>query len=99
PAPAHTEEKHKPNRGAHNILGDPSIRVSATCVRVPVVNGHSESVNVETRSPLSPERAREILRAAPGVTVLDDPDAASYPLAIEADGRDDVFVGRIRRDP
>ena len=56
-------------------------------------------MNVETRSPLSPEEAREILRAAPGVTVLDDPDAASYPLAIEADGRDDVFVGRIRRDP
>ena len=65
---------------------------------MPVVNGHSESVNVETRSPLSPEEARE-LRAAPGVTVVDDPDGAGYPLAIEADDKDDVFVGRIRRDP
>ena len=68
-------------------------------MRVPVVNGHSESVNVETRSPLSPEEARELLRAAPGVTVLDDPAAGRYPMAIEADGHDDVFVGRIRRDP
>ena len=66
---------------------------------MPVVNGHSESVNVETRAPLSPEEARDVLRDAPGVTVLDDPGAASYPLAIEASGRDDVFVGRIRRDP
>jgi aspartate-semialdehyde dehydrogenase len=68
-------------------------------VRVPVVNAHSEAVNVETRSPLSPEEARELLSAAPGVTVLDDPGAGVYPLAIDADGRDDVFVGRIRRDP
>jgi len=99
PGDDHTDEERKLINETRKILGDPSIRVSATCVRVPVVNGHSESVNVETRSPLSPEEAREILRAAPGVTVLDDPDAASYPLAIEADGRDDVFVGRIRRDP
>jgi aspartate-semialdehyde dehydrogenase len=68
-------------------------------VRVPVVTGHSESVNVETRSPITPERARDLLRAAPGVTVVDDPAAAAYPLAIDAAGKDDVFVGRIRRDP
>jgi aspartate-semialdehyde dehydrogenase len=67
-------------------------------VRVPVVNGHSEAVNVQTREPLSPERARELLAASPGVTVLDDPDSALYPLAIDATGHDDVFVGRIRRD-
>jgi aspartate-semialdehyde dehydrogenase len=66
---------------------------------VPVVNGHSEAVNVQTREPLSPERARELLAAAPGVTVLDDPASALYPLAIDATGQDDVFVGRIRRDP
>ncbi len=95
----HTDEERKLINETRKILGDPSIRVSATCVRVPVVNGHSESVNVETRSPLSPDEARELLRAAPGVTVLDDPDAASYPMAIEADGHDDVYVGRIRRDP
>jgi aspartate-semialdehyde dehydrogenase len=81
------------------ILGDHSIGVSATCVRVPVVNGHSEAVNVQTRDRLSPERARELLGAAHGVTLLDDPDAALYPLAIDASGHDDVFVGRIRRDP
>ncbi len=81
------------------ILDDPSIRISATCVRVPVLNGHSEAVNVQTRRELSPERARELLAAAPGVTVLDDPSCALYPLAIDATGKDDVFVGRIRRDP
>jgi aspartate-semialdehyde dehydrogenase len=94
----HTDEERKLINETRKILGDPSIAISATCVRVPVVNGHSEAVNVQTRRELSPERARELLDAAPGVTVLDDPDAALYPLAIDATGRDDVFVGRIRRD-
>jgi aspartate-semialdehyde dehydrogenase len=95
----HTDEERKLMNETRKILGDPSIRVSATCVRVPVVTGHSEAVNVQTREPLSPERARELLAAAPGVTVVDDPGAALYPLAIHAAGKDDVFVGRIRRDP
>jgi aspartate-semialdehyde dehydrogenase len=95
----HTDEERKLINETRKILGDPSIAISATCVRVPVVNGHSEAVNVQTRRELSPERARELLGAAPGVTVLDDPDAALYPLAIDATGHDDVFVGRIRRDP
>jgi aspartate-semialdehyde dehydrogenase len=95
----HTDEERKLMNETRKILGDPMIRVSATCVRVPVVNGHSEAVNVQTREPLSPARARELLAAAPGVTVLDDPSCARYPLAIDATGRDDVFVGRIRRDP
>jgi aspartate-semialdehyde dehydrogenase len=95
----HTDEERKLINETRKIFGDSTIRVSATCVRVPVVNGHSESVNVETRAPLSPEEARALLEAAPGVTVVDDPAAAAYPLATEADGRDDVFVGRIRRDP
>jgi aspartate-semialdehyde dehydrogenase len=95
----HTDEERKLIDETRKILGDPEIRVSATCVRVPVVTGHSEAVNVETREPLSPERARELLAAAPGVTVLDDPAAARYPMATEAAGKDDVFVGRIRRDP
>jgi aspartate-semialdehyde dehydrogenase len=99
PGDDHTDEERKLINETRKILGDPTIRVSATCVRVPVVNGHSESVNVETRSPLSPDEARELLAAAPGVTVLDDPGAGRYPMAIEADGHDDVFVGRIRRDP
>jgi aspartate-semialdehyde dehydrogenase len=95
----HTDEERKLIDETRKILGDPGIRVSATCVRVPVVTGHSEAVNVETREPLSPERARELLAAAPGVTVLDDPAQARYPMAIEAAGSDEVFVGRIRRDP
>jgi len=95
----HTDEERKLINETRKILGDPAIRVSATCVRVPVVNGHSEAVNVQTREPLSPEHARELLEVAPGVTVLDDPASALYPLAIDASGQDDVFVGRIRRDP
>ncbi len=95
----HTDEERKLINETRKILGDPSIRISATCVRVPVVTGHSEAVNVETREPLSPERARELLAAAPGVTVVDDPAAGLYPQAVEAAGRDDVLVGRIRRDP
>jgi aspartate-semialdehyde dehydrogenase len=95
----HTDEERKLINETRKILGDQEIRVSATCVRVPVVTGHSEAVNVETRRPLSPERARELLAAAPGVTVVDDPAAGRYPMAIDAAGKDDVFVGRIRRDP
>jgi aspartate-semialdehyde dehydrogenase len=95
----HTDEELKLINETRKILGDPAIRVSATCVRVPVVNGHSEAVNVQTHRELSPERARELLAAAPGVQVLDDPAAALYPLAIDATGKDEVFVGRIRRDP
>ena len=95
----HTDEERKLISETRKILGDPAIAISPTCVRVPVVNSHSESVNVQTRSELSAERARALLQAAPGVSVVDDPAAASYPLAIDASGHDDVFVGRIRRDP
>jgi aspartate-semialdehyde dehydrogenase len=99
PGDDHTDEERKLINETRKILDDQSIAVSATCVRVPVVTGHSEAVNVQTRRQLSPERARELLAEAPGVTVLDDPDAALYPLASDAAGNDDVFVGRIRRDP
>ncbi len=95
----HTDEERKLINETRKILGDPAIRVSATCVRVPVLTGHSEAVNVQTREPLTPERARELLTGAPGVEVVDDPAAARYPLAIDAAGRDAVLVGRIRRDP
>ena len=95
----HTDEERKLMNETRKILADPAIRISATCVRVPVLNGHSEAVNVETRDELSPEAARELLEDAPGVSVIDDPSAARYPLAIDATGKDDVFVGRIRRDP
>jgi aspartate-semialdehyde dehydrogenase len=99
PGDDHTDEERKLINETRKILGDAAIAISATCVRVPVLNGHSEAVNVQTRGELSPERARELLAAAPGVSVLDDPAAALYPLAIDATGKDDVFVGRIRRDP
>jgi aspartate-semialdehyde dehydrogenase len=99
PGDDHTDEERKLINETRKILGDPRISISATCVRVPVVNGHSEAVNVQTRAELTPERARELLESAPGVRVLDDPAAALYPLAIEATGSDEVFVGRIRRDP
>jgi aspartate-semialdehyde dehydrogenase len=95
----HTDEERKLMNETRKILGEPEIRISATCVRVPVVTGHSEAVNVQTRQPLSPQRARELLDAAPGVTVIDDPAGGAYPQPIGAEGRDDVFVGRIRRDP
>jgi aspartate-semialdehyde dehydrogenase len=95
----HTGEERKLINETRKILADPSIRISATCVRVPVVTGHSEAVNVQTRRELSPERARALLREAPGLTVLDDPSSALYPQAIDAAGSDPVYVGRIRRDP
>jgi aspartate-semialdehyde dehydrogenase len=98
PGDDHTDEERKLINETRKILGDPSIRISATCARVPVVTGHSEAVNVQTREELSAERARELLSAAPGVIVLDDPAGADYPMAIDAAGRDEVFVGRIRRD-
>ncbi|MHB8491282.1 MAG: aspartate-semialdehyde dehydrogenase [Solirubrobacteraceae bacterium] len=99
PGEDHTDEERKLMNETRKILGDPSIRVSATCVRVPVFVGHSEAVNVQTREPLSPEQARALLGAAPGVTVVDDPARSEYPLAIAAEGRDGVLVGRLRRDP
>jgi aspartate-semialdehyde dehydrogenase len=84
---------------SQKILGDGAIGIHATCVRVPVWRGHSEAVWIETRSPLDADDAREILRAAPGVKVVDDPGLGKYPLASAATETDDVLVGRIRRDP
>ena len=79
-------------------MGLPNLAISATSVRVPVVTGHSETVNVEFESPLSAEKAKELMAAFPGVTVIDDPKTHSYPMALDAAGKDDVFVGRVRQD-
>jgi aspartate-semialdehyde dehydrogenase len=95
----YTTEERKCMRETRKILGREDLGVSATCVRVPVYTGHSVSANVQTRDPLSPEDCRELLGAAPGLSVLDDPAAGRYPTALEAAGGDDVLVGRIRRDP
>lgn len=80
------------------ILEDDNIAVTATTVRVPVFYGHSESVNVEFESEMTPDMAREILARAPGIKLVDDPSKNLYPLALEAAGKDDTYVGRIRLD-
>jgi len=96
----YTTEERKVMNETRKILGaGEELGVSATCVRVPVVTGHSESVNVQTREPLSPEHCRELLAGAPGIVVVDAPGEGIYPLAIDAAGRDEVLVGRVRRDP
>ncbi|MEO5345653.1 MAG: aspartate-semialdehyde dehydrogenase [Magnetococcus sp. YQC-9] len=93
----YTKEEMKMVNETHKIL-DPSIRVTATTVRVPVFNAHSEVVTIETEKPLSPEDARELLRRAPGVEVVDDPSQLIYITPREAAGKDATFVSRIRRD-
>ena len=94
----YTTEERKVIAETRKILGEPEMRVTATCARVPVYVGHSEAINLETREDLSPERAREILAGAPGVSVVDDPANAAYPTSVDGDGIDEVLVGRIRRD-
>jgi aspartate-semialdehyde dehydrogenase len=95
----YTTEERKCMRETQKILGRDDVAVSATCARVPVYTGHSVSANVQTREPLTPQECREVLASAPGVIVVDDPANAIYPTAIDVAGRDDVLVGRIRRDP
>ncbi len=96
----YTTEERKMMAETRKIMGfGEEVGISATCARVPVFNAHSESVNLQTREDLSPEDARELLSAAPGVVVVDAPGEGIYPLAIDAAGRDEVLVGRIRRDP
>jgi aspartate-semialdehyde dehydrogenase len=94
----YTKEEMKMVNETRKIMGDDTINVSPTCVRVPVPYSHSESILVETERPISPELAREIWADAPGVTVVDDPFSKAYPLAALAAGKDDVFIGRIRAD-
>ncbi len=94
----YTSEEMKMVNETKKIMGDDSIRVTATTVRVPVHTGHSESVNVETVNKLTAAQAREVLSRAPGVIVEDDPGAQVYPLAVHAAGRGETFVGRIRED-
>jgi aspartate-semialdehyde dehydrogenase len=94
----YTREEWKVVNENRKILGLPDLRISCTAVRIPVFVSHSEAVHVETREPISPERARELFAAVAGVVVQDDPDSHQYPLATEAAGSDDIFVGRVRRD-
>ena len=95
----YTKEEWKVVTESRKILHLPDLRLSCTAVRIPVFVSHSEAVHVETRDPLTPERARELFGAVPGVVVEDDPSSHEYPLATKAAGRDEVFVGRVRQDP
>lgn len=94
----YTKEEMKMVNETRKILGDDSIRITATTVRVPVFRGHSESVNIETERKLTANEARAVLSEAPGVIVFDAPDKNIYPLAINAAGKDETYVGRIRED-
>jgi aspartate-semialdehyde dehydrogenase len=95
----YTKEEMKLVWETRKIMGDDSIRVNATNVRIPVFYGHSEAVHLETRRKIGADRARELLRMAPGVEVMDDPRGCKYPTAVtEGASRDAVFVGRIRED-
>jgi aspartate-semialdehyde dehydrogenase len=94
----YTKEEWKVLAESRKILHMPDLRVSCTAVRVPVFSAHSEAVHVETREPIAPERARELFAQVPGVVVVDDPRAHRYPLAIDAAGTDEIFVGRVRTD-
>ncbi len=94
----YTFEEHKMIHETRKILHRPQLRVSATCVRVPVFYGHAESVNVETRKKLTAKRARQLLQEAPGVKVVDEPSSNLYPTQIQTAGLDETQVGRIRED-
>ncbi|MCW2956133.1 MAG: aspartate-semialdehyde dehydrogenase [Thermoleophilia bacterium] len=94
-----TKEELKLVNESRKILGEPDLRLVATCTRVPVFIGHSEVVHLELGAAATPDEVRELLARAPGVAVVDDPAAGKYPMARTAAGRDEVFVGRIRQDP
>ncbi len=97
-ADGYTSEELKMVYETRKILGDESILISPTCVRIPVANCHSEVITVETERPVSPEEARELFSNFPGITVVDDLDAKQYPMPSTCDGSDEVFIGRIRKD-
>src|SRR5512136_510349 len=94
----YTKEEMKMVNETRKIMGDDSIRVTATTVRVPVFYSHSEAVNIETEKKVTAEEVKKILSKAPGVVVVDNPKLSEYPLAIDAAGKDETFVGRIRED-
>jgi aspartate-semialdehyde dehydrogenase len=94
----YTKEEMKLIQETHKILGDEDIRITATAVRIPVVGGHSESINVQLKKDASVFEVQSLLNQSPGVTVQDNPDTNTYPMPIYAEGKDEVFVGRIRKD-
>jgi aspartate-semialdehyde dehydrogenase len=98
PQTGYNEEETKVVRETHKIFGDDSIRIAATCVRVPVLRAHSIAINFECERPITPEQVREIVQSAPGVKLVDDPQRNYFPMPKDASGQDAILVGRIRRD-
>jgi aspartate-semialdehyde dehydrogenase len=94
----YTKEELKLIHETRKLFGEPSMRVTATTVRVPVFCGHSESINIETGKKLTAADAKALLREAPGIIVADEPENNIYPMAIDAVGKDATYVGRIRED-
>ncbi|MHB1316133.1 MAG: aspartate-semialdehyde dehydrogenase [Christensenellales bacterium] len=94
----YTKEEHKMILETRKIMGDESLRITATTVRVPVYHGHSESVNVELCKPFEIEDVKELLKNSEGIVLVDDPAHLKYPMPLDAEDKDEVFVGRIRRD-
>ena len=98
PATGYNEEEMKMVKETKKIFGDPTIRIAATCVRVPVLRAHCEALTVECERPITPDEVRGILAKAPGVTLIDDRHANRFPMPNDATGKDDIMVGRIRTD-
>jgi aspartate-semialdehyde dehydrogenase len=98
PETGYNEEETKVVRETHKIYGDDSIRIAATCVRVPVLRAHSIAIHFECERPITPEQVREIIKTAPGVKLVDDPERNYFPMPKDASGQDPILVGRIRRD-
>jgi aspartate-semialdehyde dehydrogenase len=98
PQTGYNEEETKVIRETHKIYGDNSIRIAATCVRVPVLRAHSIAINFECERPITPEQVRDIVATAPGCRVVDDPERNYFPMPKDASGQDPILVGRIRRD-
>ena len=98
PETGYNEEETKVIRETHKIYGDDSIRIAATCVRVPVLRAHSIAINFECERPITPEQVRDIMQTAPGVKLVDDPERNYFPMPKDASGQDPILVGRIRRD-
>ena len=94
----YNEEETKMVKETRKIFDCPEIAITATCIRIPVMRAHCESINLEFTRPITPEQVREVLKTAPGVTVLDDREHNRFPMPIDASGKDNVFVGRIRQD-
>lgn len=98
PATGYNEEETKMVKETKKIFADPEIRISATCVRVPVLRAHSEALTIECEKPITPAEVRALLEKAPGVKIVDDPERNYFPMPKDASGKDDILVGRIRQD-